>query len=121
MKGFKNFVMRGNLVELAIAFIMAAAFADVVKTFTAVLLDLISKVFGKPDFTAFKPGDVPIGAFVTAVIAFLILAAIVYFGIVLPYNQARERFVEPQDAAAPEDIALLTEIRDLLAQRSTQA
>lgn len=117
MKGFKDFIMRGNLVELAVAFIIGTAFATVVKAFTDVLLSLIGKIGGKPDFNSIKPGGVPLGAFLTALVAFLIVAAVVYFFVVQPYEAAKRRFSRTEaDAAPDEDVVLLTEIRDLLAR-----
>ena len=110
MTGFKNFILRGNLIELAVAFIMAAAFASVVTAFvawlTSLMPDAADKVFS--DGTYF-------GAFLNAVVAFLLLAAVVYFFIVTPYTKAKERFFPTQPEGTPADIALLTEIRDLLA------
>jgi large conductance mechanosensitive channel len=120
MKGFKDFVMRGNLVELAVAFVMGAAFATVVTTFTAMLIALIGKVGGKQNFDSIRPGGVPVGAFLTALFAFLIIAFVVYFFVVKPYEAARQRFArQEEDAAPPEDVQLLKEIRDLLAGRPT--
>jgi large conductance mechanosensitive channel len=120
MKGFKEFILRGNLVELAVAFIMAAAFAAVVTSFVTVILDTIGKLGGTPDFSNYAPGGVHLGAFFTAVLTFLILAAVVYFFVVTPYMKARDRFEPAEAESAPtEDITLLTEIRDLLRQRST--
>lgn len=111
MKGFKDFVMRGNLVELAVAFIMAAAFAAVVTTFTNWLLSLIPA--GATNF-----GDTEFGLFLTALVSFLVIAAVVYFFIVTPYEKAKTRFGKQQtEAPAPDDIVLLKEIRDLLASR----
>ena len=119
LKGFRDFIMRGNLVELAVAFIVGGAFATVVSTFTAMLLSLISKITGKGvNFDRWQPGRVPVGAFVTATIAFLIVAAVVYFFVVTPYNRLQERMSRGEQPAPPApDIALLTEIRDLLANR----
>jgi large conductance mechanosensitive channel len=115
MKGFKDFVMRGNLVELAVAFIIATAFAAVVKTFTDLLLGIIGKAGGKPDFNAYRPGGLPVGTFLTALVSFLILAAIVYFFVVKPYEAAKARFSRTEvDAAPDEQIVLLREIRDAL-------
>ena len=69
MTGFRNFILRGNLVEIAVGLITAVSFAAVVSTFTKVLLSLIAKVIGSnPDFTSYHPGGVPVGAFITAVI-----------------------------------------------------
>ena len=130
MSGFKAFILRGNLVELAVAFIIGAAFATVVTTFTAVIMGFVSKIFGgSPNFDNVElfqedgvPGTgIPIGAFFTALIAFVILAAIVYFFVVTPYTKAKERFFPtPADepAGTPEDIVLLTEIRDALVRNA---
>lgn len=119
LTGFKNFIMRGNLVEIAVAFIVGGAFATVVSTFTAMLLSLISKVTGEGvNFDRWQPGHVPVGAFLTATIAFLIVAAAVYFLVVTPYNKLQDRVSRGEQPAPPApEIALLTEIRDLLANR----
>ena len=124
MDGFKKFLLRGNLVDVAVAFIMATSFAVVVKTFTDVLVGFISRIFGgSPDFNdvvIWKDDagvGIPIGAFITAVISFVILAAIVYFLVVTPYTKAKERFFPDQPEAEAPDIVLLTQIRDSLAAR----
>jgi large conductance mechanosensitive channel len=116
MKGFKNFILRGNLVELAVAFIMATAFAAVVTAFVNVVMDLVGKAGGLPDFSSWNPGGVSVGAFLTALVAFIILAAIVYAFVVKPYEVARRRFAQDPEAE-PTEIQLLTEIRDTLRQR----
>lgn len=121
MSGFKDFILRGNLVELAVAFIMATAFATVVTAFVTIVMDLIGKAGGTPDFSNYTPGGVHVGAFITALVAFLILAAVVYFGVVLPYTKAREKYFPAEEAGPAEEIQLLTEIRDALAQRGGQA
>ena len=111
MKGFKDFVMRGNLVELAVAFIMAAAFAAVVTTFTNWLVSLIPA--GATNF-----GDTKFGLFLTALVSFLVIAAVVYFLIVAPYERVKPRFGKQEhEASDSDDIVLLKEIRDLLASR----
>lgn len=114
MTGFKNFVLRGNLVEIAVGLIIALSFAQVVTTFTNWLTSLM------PDSASdvFSNEENSFGAFLNAVISFLILAAVVYFFVVLPYQKAKERFF-PEEAAGPTDTELLTEIRDLLASRGT--
>jgi large conductance mechanosensitive channel len=117
MTGFKNFILRGNLVELAVAFIMAAAFASVVTATVNVIMGIIGKAGGHPDFSTYTPGGLLIGAWISAVIAFVILAAVVYFGIVRPYTVARERWSPITEPGTPEDVQLLQEIRDLLAAR----
>ncbi|HNV41116.1 MAG TPA: MscL family protein [Ornithinibacter sp.] len=117
MKGFKDFILRGNLIELAVAFIVGAAFATLVKAFTEVIIELLAKAGGAPSFDEWKPfGMSTVGPFLTALVAFLIMAFIVYFFIVKPYELAKEKFVksEEEDAAPNADTVLLTEIRDAL-------
>ena len=118
LKGFKDFIMRGNLIELAVAFIVGGAFASVVTTFTNVLMSFISKIGGRPDFGSVSIADVKVGRFLNAVIAFLIVSAVIYFFVVTPYNKLQARMARGEEPASPApDIALLTEIRDLLAGR----
>ncbi|MEP7034194.1 MAG: MscL family protein [Dermatophilaceae bacterium] len=117
MSGFKKFVMQGNLVELAVAFVLAAAFGLVVKSLVEVIMDLIGKAGGTPSFSSYQPGGVHVGAFLTALVAFVILAAVIYFLVIKPYEAAKGRFSAPEQETAPPDVALLTEIRDLLARR----
>ncbi|NLH70857.1 MAG: MscL family protein [Brooklawnia sp.] len=120
MKGFRDFVFRGNLIELAVAFIMGAAFNSVVTSFTNIVLSLISLVLGgPPNFDEFMPGGVPVGPFLTQLIGFLLVATIVYFGLVLPFNTVRERLVTEAEPAVTET-ELLTEIRDLLSEDAKQ-
>ncbi len=122
LKGFKEFIMRGNLVELAVAFIIATAFALVVTTFTNVVLSLITLIAGDGlTFNTWKPGGVPVGAFLTALISFVIIAAVVYFFVVVPYNKLQARRARGEEPTPPsEEVTLLTEIRDLLSSRSGQ-
>ncbi len=114
MTGFKNFILRGNLVELAVAFIMAAAFAKVVTATVNLILGLIGKIGGQPDFNQYKPGGLPVGLWITALVSFVIIAAVVYFLIVKPYNAAKDRFFPAEETGVPADVSLLEEIRDLL-------
>ena len=122
LRGFKEFIMRGNLVELAVAFIIATAFAAVVTAFVGFVMSIISKVFGgPPDFDDMQPGGILIGPVITALVSFLLIALVVYFLIVVPYNKLQERRArgqEPEPLAPAEDVALLQEIRDLLAARN---
>ena len=115
MTGFKNFILKGNLVELAVAFIMGIAFAAVVTATVTLIMDIIGKIGGQPDFSDYSPGGVSVGAWITALISFLILAAVVYFFIVVPYTKAKERYFPADEPGTPADIELLTQIRDLLA------
>lgn len=121
MTGFKNFILRGNLIEVAVAFVMGGAFATVVTATVELIMGLIGKVGGEPDFKGWEPGGLPFGAWLTSVVAFLILAAVVYFVIVKPYTVAKDTFFPAEDSGTPADIVLLEEIRDLLAARSGQA
>ncbi|MFC2641473.1 MAG: large conductance mechanosensitive channel protein MscL [Propionibacterium acidifaciens] len=119
MKGFKEFIMRGNLIQTAVAFIIGTAFAAVVSTFTNVVLSLIALVLGgrEPNFDNWAPGGIPVGTFLTALISFLMVAAVVYFAIVKPMNalEARRKKGQEDEDIPPTEADLLTEIRDLLA------
>jgi len=114
VKGFKNFLMRGNLIDMAVAFIMGTAFATVVKSFTTIILDLLGKLGGTPNFSGWVPGGIHVGAFITDAIAFLIIAAVLYFGIVKPVEIANEHRksgkLSEEEAPAPSSEDLLTEI-----------
>jgi large conductance mechanosensitive channel len=115
LKGFKEFILRGNLIELAVAFIMAMAFTAVVTATVALIMDVLGKLGGTPDFSTYDPGGVNIGAWFTALISFVILAAVVYFLIVVPYNKLQARRATGEEPSPPsEEITLLTQIRDLL-------
>lgn len=118
MKGFKEFLMRGNLVELAVAVIIAGAFGEVVKAFTKIIMDIVGLFGGQPDFSKVTIGPINVGVFITSLISFVIIAAVVYFGVVQPYNRLRKVFEKKEsddkEAAGPSQEELLTEIRDLL-------
>ncbi len=116
MSGFRNFILRGNLVDLAVAVIIGTAFGSVVKTFTEWLTGLM------PSDTQsyFSTESQSFGNFVNATISFLLLAAVVYFFVVIPYTRARDKFFPPEPPGTPADVALLREIRDLLASRQGQ-
>ena len=113
MSGFKNFLLRGNLVDLAVAVIIGTAFGAVVTAFTAWLTSAIPGL--KETFKGVELGD--FGFFLNAVIAFVILAAVVYFFIVMPYTKAKEKYFPSPAPGTPEDITLLSEIRDILASQ----
>lgn len=110
MTGFKNFLLRGNLVELAVAVIIGTSFGAVVTAFTAWLTAKMPAT--EETFKGAKEGS---GAFfANALIAFVILAAVVYFFVVVPYTKAKERWHPAEEGGKPADVALLEEIRDLL-------
>jgi large conductance mechanosensitive channel len=118
MSGFKNFILRGNLIELAVAFIMGLAFAAVIKATVDLLMGIIGKAGGYPDFSGWKPGGLLVGTWLTVLVTFVLTAAIVYFLIVVPYTKAKERYFPSPEPGTPEDVKLLQEIRDLLIQQS---
>ena len=122
---FKAFVMKGNVVDLAVAVIMGAAFGAVITSLVKdVFTPVIAAIVGQPDFSglALHVGGSAImyGAFLNALIAFVLVAAAVFFFLVKPMTMLMERMNRTQPTAAtatPEDIALLREIRDLLKVR----
>lgn len=96
MKGFKAFLLRGNVVDLAIAVVIGVAFGAVITAFVKDLVTpLIAALGGKPDFSAFyftiNKSRFLYGDFIDVVLAFVIIAAVIYFLVVLPYNAAIER------------------------------
>jgi large conductance mechanosensitive channel len=128
LKGFKEFVMRGNVIDLAVAVVIGAAFGAFVKSVVDGLINpLIAAIFGKADISkvlTFTINDAhfSIGLILQAALLFLCTAAVVYFLIVMPLNklaERRRRGLEPEPAtiALTTDQELLTEIRDLLRVR----
>jgi large conductance mechanosensitive channel len=128
--GFKKFLMRGNVVDLAVAVVMGAAFGAIVNSLVKdIIMPLITAIFGKQDYTklSFKihNSTFAYGDLLTNVITFLSIAGAVYFLIVMPINhfndRRKARLGIPEQAAAPTDVQLLAEIRDLLAaQRNSR-
>ena len=121
LKGFKDFLLRGNIVDLAVAVVIGTAFTALVGAFTNSFINpLIGLVGGGgPDgMTAEVNGQLfTFGAFITAVITFAITAAVVYFFVVVPMKTVQERLArgkEEAPVAVPEDIQILREIRDQL-------
>lgn len=118
--GLKDFLLRGNLIELAVAVIMGTTFGAVVKAFTDLLMDLIGKAGGVPDFSNATVWGVNLGAFLSALLTFLLTGLVLYFFVITPYNRFAEitKPDEPAVAASTED--LLAEIRDLLRAQAEQ-
>lgn len=133
LKGFKEFVMRGNVVDLAVAVVIGAAFGAVV---TALVKDLvtpiIAAIIGKPDFSTLtftiNKSRFLYGDFINAALQFILVAGAVYFFIIVPIKRRTEMQARRRAAGDPEEVAsiasdeaiLLREIRDLLsAQRGT--
>ena len=127
-KEFREFLLRGNVVDLAVAVVIGAAFGAVITSFVGDLLTpLIAAVGGQPDFGAldFTINDSKFGygAFINAVISFVIIAAAVFFLVVQPVNALmarRKAGLEPEAEAVPEDVVILGEIRDLLRDQGTR-
>ena len=116
---FKDFINKGNLVALAIAFLMAQAFAPVVGAFAdGVIMNIISAIFGKPTFDDIVidigDGAILIGTLLTAIVNFLIVAAVCFL-IVKAYDKWQKK--EEAAPAGPSEVELLTEIRDSLRNR----
>ena len=121
---FKTFLMRGNVIDLAVAVVLGVAFKAVVDSLVADLITpIIAVLFGKPDLTYldFTINDAVFryGAFLTNVISFVIVAAAIFFLVVKPVNMIMDRRKKGEEPAAetPEDIVLLREIRDALKAR----
>ena len=122
LKEFRDFVLRGNVVDLAVAVVIGAAFGALVTAFVAAFVTpLIALIGGKPDFSALifsiSDTDFTYGDFLNALISFLVIAAVVFFFIVKPVNTLMTRLKrgeEPEPEAVPADVVLLAEIRDLL-------
>ena len=93
LKGFKDFILRGNVIDLAVAFIMGAAFNEVVKALVnSVLMPAISMVVGVPNYDNFLAfGDIKVGVFLTTVVNFLLVAAALYFAVVMPMKKLNAR------------------------------
>ncbi|MGI5417071.1 MscL family protein [Actinomadura luteofluorescens] len=115
MSGFKKFLFRGNLVELAVAFVVGAAFAGLVKDFAnSFITPLIALLGGKPDYTRLAVDingtTFPYGVFVTSAVAFFITALIVYFLVVLPTTKLIERMDRGKEATERECPQCLSDI-----------
>ncbi|MFD9734151.1 large conductance mechanosensitive channel protein MscL [Umezawaea sp. NPDC059074] len=130
LKGFKDFLMRGNVIDLAVAVVIGAAFTAIVTAFTSNFINPIIAAIGggNVDGFAYKLIEsnektlIDFGAIITAIINFAIVAAVVYFILVLPMNKIKERRERGKEAgpSEPTDTELLKEIRDLLAAQQRQ-
>ncbi|WP_415973720.1 large conductance mechanosensitive channel protein MscL [Rhodococcus sp. 077-4] len=122
LKGFKDFLLRGNVVDLAVAVVVGAAFTAIVTAFTTNIINpLVAAVGGSNELgwgiRVLSDNDatfINLGAVVTAIINFVIVAAVVYFVLILPVNTAKKRFVS-QPEKELSDVDVLVQIRDILA------
>jgi large conductance mechanosensitive channel len=120
LKGFKDFISRGNVIDLAVGVIMGAAFSAIVGSLVGdVITPIIGAIFGRPDFSGIALGPIMIGKFINSVVNFLLVALGVYFFIVVPMNQIMKKKEAPPAAPppVPPQEKLLAEIRDLLARK----
>ncbi len=121
MSGFKQFLMRGNAIDLAVGVIVGAAFGGIVDSLVKdIISPLLGLMGGQPDFSAIQIGPIGVGNFLNAAMGFLIKAAGLYFLIVMPYTRLTARAAaEPVPAPPPPSPSEqdLQEIRDLLARR----
>jgi large conductance mechanosensitive channel len=124
LSGFKKFILKGNVIDLAVAVVIGAAFSSVVDALVkSVMMPLISLLVGQPNFDDFLAfGDIRIGVLLTAVVNFLLVSAAIYFVIIVPMNHLIERRNRmlginqdvKEEAQEDPQIALLKEIRDEL-------
>lgn len=126
-KGFRDFILRGNVVDLAVGIVIGAAFTTLVTSFTTSFLKPLIAVFGggresRPGARFSVNGQIfDWGAFVNSAITFLLTAAVLYFLVVYPMNELakrRKRGEAPPPEAPSEEVRLLTEIRDALARQA---
>lgn len=128
LKGFRDFIMRGNVVDLAVGVVVGVAFNTLIAQFTASFLTPLIKAIGGGGLKAGKwvvnDQVMDWGAFVNALISFVLTAAVLYFLVVLPMNWLAARRAageEPEPPAPSEEVQLLTEIRDALVARERAA
>ena len=130
LQGFKDFIMRGNVIDLAVAVVIGGAFAAIVDVVVSSIITPVLNAAGGAEasglgFNILQDNDatyVNFAAIINAFIVFLITAAVVYFVFVLPMNKFNERRAagkEPEPEVVTDEVATLREIRDLLAQRRT--
>lgn len=126
IKGFKDFIMRGNVIDLAVAVVIGVAIGDVIdRIVSGIINPLIAMLGGQPNLSSIvltiNNAEFRIGSVLDALITFVLIAAAVYFVIVLPMNKLIERRKageEPEPEVLSNEEELLTEIRDLLKERS---
>jgi large conductance mechanosensitive channel protein len=122
LKGFRDFIMRSNVVDLAVAVIIGGAFGQVVNSLVSdEVMPLIGALGGAPDFSAIRLGPIALGKFINALVNFLVVAAAIYFLVVTPMNELAKRRREEAPAAPPEppeEVKLLREILEELRKKA---
>ena len=115
VKEFRDFINKGNLVEIAVAFVMGVAFASVVTSLTAdVINPVVGKILTVDDLSSWDVANIRIGAFLVAVLNFLIVALVMFF-VVKAYNRVSKK--AEGESTPSDEVKLLTEIRDSLQTR----
>jgi large conductance mechanosensitive channel len=119
IEGFKKFILRGNVMDMAVGIIIGAAFAAIVNSLVKdIITPIIGLIGGQPDFSAIKPAGIGIGNFLNSAVSFLMIAAALYFFIIVPFNAFMARVAKEPPAPPPAPPtpteSLLAEIRDLL-------
>ena len=114
IEGFKKFVLRGNVIDLAVGVIIGAAFGAIVDSLVKdIITPILGMIGGRPDFSAIKIGAIGIGSFLNAMISFLLKAVALYVFIVVPFTRLLAKPAPPKPTATE---TLLAEIRDLMRQ-----
>lgn len=121
LQEFKDFINKGDIVDLAVAVVMATAFKPIVDRFVdGVLLQIVAAIFGEPNFDSLSFGlgdaDILYGSVITAAVSFLFVALAVFF-VLKAYNATKAEKEEEEEDSGPSEVDLLTEIRDSLASR----
>lgn len=119
IKEFKDFILKGDLVSLAVAFVIGAAFAALVTSLVAnIFTPLIAAIIGEPSFADLKftinGSAFTYGLFLNALITFVSVSAVVFFFVVKPYNKLMERFSKAEEEDPQPELVVLEEIRDVL-------
>ncbi len=135
LKGFRDFIARGNVIDLAVGIVIGAAFTALVGSFVANVVSPLVGAFGTKSLSAYywcikgpctvddKTGNIASGvaigwgAFLSAILTFVITAAVIYYIFVVPMNRFRAKYVTPEEEAEAEELTLLREIRDSLQNR----
>lgn len=126
MKEFRDFIMRPNLVDVAVAFVMGGALAALVTSLVEnVVMPIVGIIFGQPTFDdvmilTLNDSEIRFGSFVTALVSFILVGFAVFYFIVKPYKAVQEAMAKPAEEEAPSgptETELLTEIRDALQSR----
>ncbi|MFF3571669.1 large conductance mechanosensitive channel protein MscL [Nocardia jiangxiensis] len=127
LKGFKDFLMRGNVIDLSVAVVMGTAFTAIVRSVTKGIVEPLLAILGSNSQLGLgfqlvpgKPATfIAIGPIVSAAIDFIMVAAVLYFALILPMNTLKKRFARGETKKSePTQEELLTEIRDLLAAQA---